>query len=255
MRSLIWIFFIFYFVSNLTFQDHNNYDFNYPNVCSKGDILLINEDPKSILINDIFPKSVHYNLIKEYKYLEKFRQNRLLLKNDIIHSDKLVNNDAVITRITQSYNFSNQVSRILEERVTVTNIKHPYSNFIQISDQPYNRLDWHYDLNFYQGDIYVGVYTLINKGNNASYSSQLHCQQFKNKTKCFNTPENSFLIFRADQVRHRVLPLKHNESRVVFQTLFTNSKQQTLIDKIRMYLLTSEGSHLFFNAKFKSVER
>lgn len=217
-------------------------------------IIYISKNPISLVINDIFPPKIHKQLVDEYFKLRNLSQNRVGINTKIIHSDILYSQKSLISRIFHSPQIEEQISKLLNKQVKATPVNHPYSNFIQISENAKHGLEWHYDLNFYKGTTLVGLYTLINEGTkNGKFSHQVHYQEHGKKKYCVVTKPNSLVLFDAANILHTACGIKDNEKRVVYQTLVSSNLEQGYLDLIKMYFFTTEGMHLLRNKYKKTV--
>lgn len=79
-----------------------------------------------------------------------------------------------------------------------------------------DNMDWHHDRNIFYGDRWAAILTIVNKNyNNNNYSSAKFEYKIDNKKDVIDTKENSLVLFRGDQVLHKVGSIKDNEERIV----------------------------------------
>ncbi len=92
---------------------------------------------------------------------------------------------------------------------------------VLIYQKPQDGIDWHYDGNYYYGNRWVGIFTVKNRKlktgqpSSARFNYILGGQEYS-----LNSQENSLLLFRGDQIKHKVTPLAKGEIRIVVSMLF-----------------------------------
>lgn len=216
-----------------------------------SDYTLNNMEPLSIMFENFLDPDIHEQIKEEYKTNKDKTVKRVMLNTDIIHSNVIIDNNMIIPKIFHSKNVQDKVSKKINEiiqkeyKFRSNNVYDPYNNFIQVSSSKGEGLNWHFDQKFYKGKVLVGLYTIYNKSEKSDkLSSQSHVQKIDEKEITINPPPNSFVLFEASEIYHAATPIGKNETRVVYQTVYSSNSGQSLFDKLKMLFGTSESLNL-----------
>ena len=111
-----------------------------------------------------------------------------------------------------------------------------------------DNIGWHHDRNIFHGNRWAAILTIVNTNkNNSGYSSAKYNYKINNKEKSINTEENSLLLFRGDQVLHKVEQIKDGEKRIVIAMVLCDvcKKKNNIFDK-----LYNQAIHYNYYGKF-----
>ena len=96
-------------------------------------------------------------------------------------------------------------------------------------------MEWHHDRNIYIGNRWAGILTIVNKNKkNKGYSSAKFNYKTKGQKYSINTKENSLVLFRGDQVLHKVDSIEEGEERIVISIVLCDvcKKKDNLFDNM-----------------------
>jgi hypothetical protein len=83
-------------------------------------------------------------------------------------------------------------------------------------DRPLDHIGWHHDHNFYRGRHFTALLTIVNEGSGpAGLSHATLTARLDGKAVAIPTEPNSLVLFEGARVRHKVMPLRDGERRVV----------------------------------------
>ncbi len=99
---------------------------------------------------------------------------------------------------------------------------------VLVYQRPKDGINWHYDGNNYYGNRWAAIYTILDHSKNNKTSQAQFYYQHNNKEYHFNTEENSLLLFRGDQVKHKVSSLGEGEQRIVISMVFCDVCERRL---------------------------
>ena len=113
---------------------------------------------------------------------------------------------------------------------------------ILVYDKPTDGIKWHYDGNYFYGNRWTCILTIVNKKNNKNetgYSSAKLVYKKQGKVYKIASPENSLIIFNGSHVLHKVEPIKNNETRIVISLVLCDVCKYNInpITKLRNYIV------------------
>lgn len=132
-----------------------------------------------------------------------------------------------------SPNLHNWCSSVVGGRVMPTPLGDLSSCSILIYDKPFDRIGWHYDLNFYRGRHFTMLLALVNTGRAETGLSSANLMiRCRSGDAIVPTPPNTLILFEGACVYHRVTALKDGERRVVISMTFCTDRSATSLQNI-----------------------
>lgn len=113
----------------------------------------------------------------------------------------------------------------------------PHSCSLLVYERGGDSISWHHDTNYFRGQTVTVLLTVINRGRTGlCCSANRTCAVLDGRPSCRDTPENSLLVMRGDQVLHATEPLQAGERRTVLSMVYTTDRSQTAWQLLRMKL-------------------
>ena len=116
-------------------------------------------------------------------------------------------------------------SLVVGDRVVTTPPNDLSSCSILIYDKPRDHIGWHYDVNFYRGRHFTGLFSLVNRNREGTglSSAKLMVRRKSGDTE-IPTPPNTFVLFEGAYIYHGVTALGEGERRVILSMTFCTER-------------------------------
>jgi len=93
-------------------------------------------------------------------------------------------------------------------------------------------ITWHKDSDLYEGNRWTCIYTVINEGSNNGKSHGTFRYKINNKEYSIDTESNSIILFKGNNITHKVDDIKENENRIVISLVLCDvcAMKQNLVN-------------------------
>jgi len=199
------------------------YQHNYI-LSKKSNRLIINSDRNLYIIYNFIPNNEFLILKKEIlqNYKKYFtRRNSIIRKGGAFSYIDTINTP--FNKIFKSLKNLKTLEKIQKEiglELQFVPATDPNVISLLIYDKEGDGINWHKDSSEYYGNRWAGIYTIVNTNNKNGFSSSDFLYQKDNKIFKINTFENSLLIFKGNEIYHKISKLKKGEKRIVISMLF-----------------------------------
>jgi hypothetical protein len=96
-----------------------------------------------------------------------------------------------------------------------------------------DHINWHFDLNFYQGRHFTVLIALKNRSAGESFSAGRLMRKKNNKeVEEINTPVNTLVIFEGAEVLHKATPIEQGDERIMLSMTYCTNPRINLFKEI-----------------------
>lgn len=193
-----------------------------------------------------YDKNAKFRGIKKFKYdlpcdlksqLELLLQNKNIQKRVNIpkwKAGKTINTKSIYEHcpdIIKWYNnFSSEISELVGEKVTTTQLYLPTSCCVLIYDEKDDFINWHFDVNYFKGRFFTVLIPLSDE----ITSTKFIYKDKNEKDVSIELIKDNCIVFEGDNLFHMASKLDFNQKRVILCLQYTTNNHINFLNKILM---------------------
>ena len=122
------------------------------------------------------------------------------------------------------------ISTVIHTPIQQTPLTDDNSLSILIYEKPGDKIDWHYDNNFYKGRRFTILLAIENRGGDENgLSAAKLWVRGKTKDTYIPTPPNTLIVFEGSKIYHRATQIKEGERRVLLSMTYCTDPRNSFI--------------------------
>ena len=202
----------------------------------------------SIYIVENFLEPEYFKRIKSIVNSQTFTSRNLglgLKKGDAINFTKMHENRDYydVLALYYSNELTDAFSSILKKPIQRTPLSDLNAESIIAYVDEKDNINWHFDQSNYYGDRYVALITLVNENADKNGLSVAKFEyKIDGQTHSIQQKENSIMIFKGSEIKHRGTSIDKNEKRVLLSMVLCDICQErkdilsNVVEKIKNFV-------------------